>query len=225
MTVNPIIKIIRAKKLGVLIRDARLKSGKNSDECAQAMGIAPSELTAMEFGERPPSLPELELFAYHLGLPLEHFWGSEVLATDENANSVDPAEISKARQASIGQLIQMGRQEAKLSIEELASKTGIAADSLQAYEQGQMPIPLPELESVAQALNNSLRYFEEQQGPAGSLFMGQKYTREFQHLPADIQEFVSKPINLPYLELAVRLSELQVEKLRALGEGLLEITL
>ncbi len=225
MTVNPIIKIIRAKKLGVLIRDARIKSGKNSDECAQAMGVSPDELTAMEFGERPPSLPELELFAYHLGLPLEHFWGSDVLDTAESEKSVDPAEISKARQESIGQLIQTGRQEAKLSIDELAQETGIASDSLQAYEQGQLPIPLPELESLAQALNNSLRYFEEQQGPAGSWFMGQKYTREFQNLPADIQEFVSKPINLPYLELAVRLSELQVDKLRALGEGLLEITL
>ncbi len=39
MTINPIMKIIRAKKLGVLIRDARLKTGKSLEECAQAMGI------------------------------------------------------------------------------------------------------------------------------------------------------------------------------------------
>jgi len=37
--------------------------------------------------------------------------------------------------------------------------------------------------------------------------------------------FVLKPINLPYLELAKRLSEMSVDKLRDVAEGLLEITL
>jgi transcriptional regulator with XRE-family HTH domain len=225
MTVNPIMKIIRAKKLGVLIRDARLKSGKGIEECAQVMGISADDFTAMEFGERPPTLPELELFAYYLGIPLDHFWGSDVLAPADSDNSVDPAEISKIRQGSISQLLLEGRNQANLSIEDLVQKTGIPADSLQAYERGEQPIPLPELEILAQALNNSIPYFEDQQGPVGSWFIGQKYIHEFQNLPADLQEFVSKPINRPYLELAVRLSELQVEKLRALGEDLLEITL
>ena len=34
-----------------------------------------------------------------------------------------------------------------------------------------------------------------------------------------------KPVNLPYLEIAQRLSGLSVEKLRAMAEGLLDITL
>ena len=41
----------------------------------------------------------------------------------------------------------------------------------------------------------------------------------------ELQGFVCKPINRPYLELAVRLSEMSVEKLRGVAEGLLEITL
>ena len=67
--------------------------------------------------------------------------------------------------------------------------------------------------------------FEDQHGQAGSWFSQQKYLREFLTLPEDLQKFVSKPINRPYLELAVRLSELKVERLRALAESLLEITL
>jgi hypothetical protein len=43
-------------------------------------------------------------------------------------------------------------------------------------------------------------------------------------LPEDVREFICKPVNLPYLKLAMRLSELSVEKLRAVAEGLLEIT-
>ena len=125
----------------------------------------------------------------------------------------------------IGELIQKGRNQANLSVEELAQKLGVSADNLQAYELGKLPVPLPELEMMAQVLNNSITDFEDQQGPVGSWFTSQKYMREFQNLPPELQEFVSKPINRPYLELAVRLSELKVEKLRALGEGLLEITL
>ena len=43
-------------------------------------------------------------------------------------------------------------------------------------------------------------------------------------MPLDLQVFVSKPINRPYLELAIRLSEMSVDRLRAVAEGLLEIT-
>jgi len=225
MTINPIMKIIRAKKLGVMIRDVRLKSGKSKEEYSQAMGISVDDLTAMEFGERPPTLPELELLAYTFEIPLEDFWGTEFLKADTPEKSVNPVEITKIRQGLIGNLIQKGRDQANLTIDELAQKTGITATNLQAYEQGEQPIPIPELEMVAEALENSIVYFEDQQGPVGSWFTEQDYIREFHKLPPELQEFISRPINRPYLELAIRLSELKVEKLRALGEGLLEITL
>ena len=225
MTINPIMKIIRAKKLGLLIRDARLKTGKSLEECAQAMGLSVDDLTAMEFGERPPTLPELELLAYYLEIPLEHFWSSETLKADGSDKSVDAADILQMRQGVIGDLIHKGRIKAELSIEDLAQKTGITSTSIQSYEQGEVPIPLPELEILAQVLNNSIGDFEDSQGPVGSWFTEQRNMVIFQDLTQELQEFVSKPINRPYLELAIRLSELKVEKLRALAEGLLEITL
>ncbi|MFZ0533371.1 MAG: helix-turn-helix transcriptional regulator [Anaerolineales bacterium] len=225
MTINPILKIIRAKKLGVLIRDARVKSGKSLEECAQAIGISIEDLSAMEFGERPPTLPELEILAYFLEIPLENFWGSQVLILDESDKMVEPDAIKQLRQSVIGDLIHKGRIQTDLSIDDLAQKSGIAPVSLQSYEKGDLPIPLPELETLAQVLNNSIADFEDQQGPVGSWFTEQRNMREFLDLPQELKEFVSKPINRPYIELAVRLSELKVEKLRALAEGLLEITL
>ncbi len=225
MTVNPIVKIIRAKKLGVLIRDARIKSGKSPQECAELMGLTLDDFNSMEFGQRPPTLPELELFAFALEVPLDHFWGRETLKANGSEKTVDPLEITKVRQESIGELMQKGRDTIKLSLEEMAQATGIPADRLQAYESGQVPVPLPELETVAYVLDNSIGYFEDQKGPVGSWFVEQKYMHGFKDLPVELQEFISKPINRPYLELALRLSELQVDKLRALGEGLLEITL
>lgn len=225
MTINPILKIIRAKKIGVLIRDAREKSGKSLEDCAGATGLSVDEFTAMELGERPPTLPELEILAYYLELPLEHFWGSEILQTNGHGKEVDPAEIKKVRQGVIGDLIHKGRVKAELSLEDLAQTTGIIPTSLQSYENGELPVSLPELESIAQVLNNSIGDFEDQQGPVGSWFAEQRNAREFLTLPMELQEFISKPINRPYLELAVKLSEMKVERLRALAEGLLEITL
>ncbi|OGO60852.1 MAG: hypothetical protein A2032_07290 [Chloroflexi bacterium RBG_19FT_COMBO_49_13] len=225
MTINPVLKIIRAKKFGVLIRDARVNSGKSLVDCATAIGLSADELGAIEYGERPPTLPELEILAYYLEVPLDHFRGNEILKTDGNKKSFDPAEIKQLRQNEIGALIHKVRIEADLSIEELAEKAGIAPSSLQSYEQGEVPIPIPELEILTLVLNNSMQDFEDQASIVGSWFVEQRNMREFLNLPKELQSFVSKPVNRPYLELAIKLSELKVERLRSLAEGLLEITL
>lgn len=225
MTINPILKIIRAKKLGVLIRDAREKSGKSMEECAKAMGISSDELSAVEFGERPLTLPELELLAFYLDVPLEHFWENEILKPSGSDRVVEPEEIKQTRQKAIGDLVHEGRKNDSLSIEELAQQTGIPLKRLKSYEKGEIPIPLPELELLAQVLNHSIGDFEDHQGTVGSWFEDKRSMNEFLGLPQELKEFVSKPINRPYLELAIRLSELKVERLRALAEGLLEITL
>src|SRR4030067_3043449 len=170
MTINPILKIIRAKKLGVLIRDARVSSGKSPEDCAQSMGLSADELKAMEFGDRPATLPELEILAYYLEVPLDHFWGNELIKTDDRTVSFDSAEIKQIRQNAIGGLIRKARIEAVLSVEELADTAGIPSPSLAAYEQGEIPMPLPELEILAMVLNNSLADFEDQANPVGSWF-------------------------------------------------------
>jgi hypothetical protein len=40
-----------------------------------------------------------------------------------------------------------------------------------------------------------------------------------------MQEFACKPVNRPYLELAMKLSNMSTEKLRSVAEDLLDITL
>ena len=74
-------------------------------------------------------------------------------------------------------------------------------------------------------VNKTIYEFQDRHSPAGHWFFEQQATQEFSKLPIELQGFVCKPINRPYLELAVRLSEMSVEKLRGLAEGLLEITL
>jgi transcriptional regulator with XRE-family HTH domain len=138
---------------------------------------------------------------------------------------VNPEEIIQIRQKAISDLIHEEREKNGKSIEELAQQSGLTPESLQSYEQGEVPIPLPDLEILTQVLNNSIKEFEDQQGPVGNFFAEKRNINEFLGLPQEIKEFVSKPINRPYLEMAVRLSELKAERLRALAESLLEITL
>jgi hypothetical protein len=53
----------------------------------------------------------------------------------------------------------------------------------------------------------------------------QKAIQDFLQLPPDLQEFVCKPINRPYLDLAIKLSGMSTDKLRGVAEDLLDITL
>ena len=48
---------IRAKKLGVLIRDARMVAGRSVSDCADAMGVGVEVYEAFEMGDQAPSLP------------------------------------------------------------------------------------------------------------------------------------------------------------------------
>lgn len=225
MTPNPILKTIRTKKLGVLIRDARLATGKSLEECAQAVGVTPDRFENFEFGIESPSSPELELLAYTLRVPLEHFWGNELLHKNGKTATLDAAQVKILRQKMIGALLRKARVSSGLTLEAVASESNLPVDKLKVYELGELAIPIPDLETISQIFDTSIFEFQDRHGPVGSWFSEQKSAREFQELPLELQGFVCKPINRPYLELAIRLSEMSVDKLRGVAEGLLEITL
>jgi transcriptional regulator with XRE-family HTH domain len=226
MSANPLLTTIRTKKLGVLIRDARLAHKKTIDECANALGVSHTSFEAYELGDQAPSLPELELLAYYFGMPLEHFWGNRTAAQSEQvARHFDARQLVGIRQRMIGVLLRKVRSNTQLSLDDLEVRAGIPKVRLEAYEMGAAPIPLPDLEVLVAAMNASLKDFQDHTGPVGSWFGQQRAVRDFLELSQDLQSFVSKPVNRPYLELAQRLSEMSVEKLRAVAEGLLEITL
>ena len=49
-------KTIRTKKLGVLIRDARLAARKSIRECAEAIGVSPGTFSSYERGRKATCL-------------------------------------------------------------------------------------------------------------------------------------------------------------------------
>jgi transcriptional regulator with XRE-family HTH domain len=131
----------------------------------------------------------------------------------------------RLRSRVIGASLRLARLEAGLTTLELASSVGYSEEQMNSYELGEQSIPLPELEVLANNLNRTIRDFQDSRGPIGKWIKQQRVMQHFDDLPPDLQDFISKPINRPFLEIAQRLSGMSVEKLRAVAEGLLEITL
>lgn len=217
---------IREKKLGLLIRDARMAERRSIKECADAIGIKPGLFRAYEEGRRAPSLPELETLVYFLKLPISHFWGNETKSDASSAmDSVDMSRLIALRQRMIGALLRQERTNANMSIRHIATETGISQSKLKSYELGEHAITVPELESILAVMGSRIDTFFDQSGPVGQWLNSQRALQKFLELSADMQNFVCQPVNRPYIELAMKLSDLSREKLRSVAEGLLDITL
>ena len=209
-----------------MIRDARLAARRSPEECAKALGVTKRMLRRYEEGERAPSLPEIEILAYFLKVPVEHFWARASLSAETaQAEPLDLPKLIQLRQRIIGALLRQERTAANISIRSLAKGTGISGARIKAYELGRYPIPVPELEMLLAGLSSRLDVFLDRGGPIGEWMMEQKSTQQFLELSKDLQAFVCQPVNRPYLELAVKLSGMSSENLRAVAEGLLDITL
>jgi transcriptional regulator with XRE-family HTH domain len=217
---------IRMKKLGVLMRDARIAARRNIKECADAIGISSGVFRAYEEGRRAPSLPELETLVYYLDLPIDHFWNNETKSNSPlPIEALDLPKLLSVRQRKIGALLRQERTNASISIRTMAHETGISGARIKAYELGERAIPLPELEVLIAALGGRITTFFDRNGPIGQWMSDQEGIQSFLELPEDIRKFASMPVNRPYLELAMKLSNMSKDKLRSVAEDLLDITL
>jgi transcriptional regulator with XRE-family HTH domain len=217
---------IRSRKLGLLIRDARLASRKTLSECAGAINTTSGIFKAYEEGRKSPSLPELEALAYFLQMPISRFWSKEAISDDESpTQGINLNVLIPLRQRMVGAMLRQKRMEASLSVRALSEETGISQRHLNAYELGETPIPLPELEACLAVLGGRIESFFDHSGPMGLWMQQQQAIQEFLKLPPDLQAFVCMPVNRPYLDLARNMSQISTEKMRSIAEGLLEITL
>jgi transcriptional regulator with XRE-family HTH domain len=225
MDSNQQLMEIRTRKLGILINDARQLCRRSISECAVIMGISSQEFELVERGKKAPSLPQIEALACFLDIPLEHFWGNSIRNSQSNDKEATRNEsLRQIRDRFLGTQLRMKRLEQNLSVEDVANLTSIPIENLQLYESGKESIPLPALEGLLRGLDLRLEDIFDQNGPVGKWRMEKRYVQQFLQLPPKLQQFVAKPVNIPYLELAIRLNDLSVDKLRNIAEGLLEIT-
>lgn len=216
---------IRAHMLGVLIRDAREASGFSIEELAQAVDASPATVQAWEYGEAVPSLPQVELLAYVLQVPISHFWGGETFAEQRSKRAIDAMEYSIVRSRMIGLMVATLRQQRNLELDTVAEAVGVTPTELQAYESGDAEIPMTVMVSLASTLSVSLSHFLDGSGRVGEFIEFQQMTELFAKMPEDVREFLAVPSNEAYIRVAMTLADIPTENLRSLAEGLIDITM
>ncbi|MDX1615482.1 MAG: helix-turn-helix transcriptional regulator [Candidatus Promineifilaceae bacterium] len=214
----------RAAKLGNLVADARQSARQTAEACGAMLNMTRDEFLEVEQGERTLTLPELELLAMFLGVSMSHFWGG---ATQVSGRAQpDPEHYRQLRRRMIGAQLSQARLRAGLSQAEVAERAGLEPDRLGAYESGAEPIPYFALEALARAVEISVRELSDlQHGPLSQHELNLAMQRYFRELPPEMRVFLADPVNVRYLEVAYRLSRMDVERLRGIAEGILEITL
>jgi transcriptional regulator with XRE-family HTH domain len=216
---------IRAKMVGVLLRDARVQAGRSLEDCARLLSATAEQIEHWELGEEAPSLPQLELLAYYLDVPVSHFWGTDTFeATHRDATSAQ-SEYLALRDRMIGALLRLAREQRGLSQAELAEHSGLPADLIDRYELGEATMPLHELSILAHGVDRNMSYFLEQGSHLGAWLAMREQWEQFSELPDEIRKFVSNPLNAGFIEIAIMLSQMPADRLRRVGESILGITM
>ena len=112
-----------------------------------------------------------------------------------------------------------------MDLDELSKEINLPPSRISAYEKGGRPMPLVDLEKVAERLGHRLEDYFDRDGPIGTREVNNDAVKMLSKLHPELREFLSNPVNEPYLRIAKKLSELDVNKLRIVAEGLLDITL
>ncbi len=221
---NPQAESLRGKILGAMLREVRMTAGRTLRETAEAIGVTPGALTAYEDGRKAISLPELELLAYFLNAPLRQFW-SETAGRRKLRLDANPSALIALRQRLIAAQLRMHREASGKTVRQVAEQAGLTVARLRSYEEGDRPIPLPELEAVLAVIDRSVEDYLDHEGPVADWDTLQQALETLLSLPIELREFLASPASVPYLRMGQRLSTMPVDQLRNVAELLLDITL
>lgn len=216
---------VRARMVGVLLRDARVAAGRSLEACGGVVHVDAEQVERWELGDETPSLPQLELLAYYLDVPVSHFWGTST--REQSAYDIDRVqnEYLALRNRMVGVLLRQAREGEGLTTQELAEASGIPASRIDRYELGETAAPMHELTVLANTMRRNLSYFQESSSQLGELLALRETWKHFADLPDDLRQFAANPINVGFLEIAFMLSQMPTDRLRRIGESVLNITM
>lgn len=216
---------LRNQVIGSLLQNIRDRARLSSEECATILGVTPETLSAYEEGRQRISLPELELLTRFLDIPLRKFRATSDPSEERTTTPTpNPKLYLLLRHRIVGARLRQMRTEAGRTQQDLADMLECPPAAVAEYEYGKRPVSVAELEVICRALNTPLSFFLDKDSEIGRWHLLQEQFDQFTELDPRLREFILKPINTSYLELAMKLSEMPAGALRAIAEGLLEIT-
>ena len=223
---DPEVTELRNRILGILIRSARDQTRASRRECAAVLGVSVTRFTNYENGTRAISLPELELLARYLETPMSAFRATASL--NENAKEdqlPNPESFLPLRHRIVGERLRQLRQEKDYTQAKVAELLGCSASTISDYENGRRAVPMADLEVLCRGMGAALEYFMDRDSEVGSWHREHSEFELLKELSPELREFVLRTINQSYLDLAMKLAKMPAGQLRAIAEGLLEITL
>ncbi len=219
------LNALRDRIVGVLLQDARRAHDLSEQDCASEVGVPLEYYRDWEAGKRSPTLPQLELLAYKIGVPVSYFWNTTTISAAEPERKVPAEAFTDLRDRVIGTLIRARRLELNLTADALATQSGLSGSQIEAMELARLPVTFATLTTLASALKVPLGYFMEDTSRIGDWLHTQEEYDRFTDMPDELREWVLQPTNQPFIEIAMKLSKLPVNDLRGVGENILNITL
>jgi len=217
---------IRNRIIGILVKRARLQAGKSQQECAEFLGCSPFMFSQYEQGLRGLALPQLEVLAYMLDVPLDSLWNEDYAHPEEEAPASLPMEqLMLIRRKELAIRFRQCRQASAMTQAGMGQLLGRSAYIISQYEHGRRDIPLSEMEVALEQCQGTIGGFLDADIiPLGQADQARQTLMMLNELPPDVREFVLKPTNALYLRIAILLSSLKADNLRQIAETLLDIT-
>ena len=143
-----LIEELFQKKLGIMIKNSRTVKNRSVDDCAKVLGIEPKVFEQFETGQQTPTLPQLEILAFYLDVPIQLYFTSQL--QEQRQVFDDSEELQKfltVRRKSIATRLKSQREQKELSIAEMIANTTLDEKQYREMEEGQQPISLTNLQA------------------------------------------------------------------------------
>ena len=214
---------LRARILGVLIRQNRLAASRSIEECAKYLQVQAREVEAWEYGDQVPSLPQLELLAQCLKVPVSQFWQGS--APETTAPSKVPQDQFVAlRQRLVGGLLRAARESKNLSIEQLGRATSLDADIVEQYESGARIVPMNHLLALANAVERNVDYFLETEELSQDNLQQDSNDLQLGEADRESAQMTLDQKTQGIIKLAMAFSHIPSEELHRIADALLAIS-
>jgi len=192
---------IRNRMLGIQIKKNRFQQNQTIEQLAQLCEIPTNDLEMYESGRTPIPLPIFLKISEVLHLPYERIEPVETSLPEK----VEEPPVTQSTEIPV-------QQEPEPVIVNESNLVDIPITQTNAIPQSSEPESVVASESIPVAA--------EEKVPSS-----QTLIEDFPGISDELREFITKPVNVPYLELALKLSRMDAKKLRDIAESLLEITL
>jgi transcriptional regulator with XRE-family HTH domain len=212
------------RELKTQLSQARLAAGKTFKQCADLLGVSTKKYQRIENGDNIPSLPELEVLAYFLGVLPQVFLGTQTFEViKKEIDEEQLRQLIQVHQRILSTTLQVTRSKKNLTLKDLSKQTNIPTARLKRYETTSVAIPLNELDAISKVLEIPMQNLFDQSGFLAQWQNEQKRVRTFLELSETLQEFVTADENRVYLNVAEWMKAAGVENLEGLADGLKEL--